>query len=181
MKILKNVKVAIIVTVVVCLLATLLGMRVSVGRQTAKLEEIYQNNDDGSGKGLGQYLKQIDENAYNLIQLAKQEGASAEELSEARNRYAAAKTYGEAYDAYLAICSAADRLKAELDGKTISAQSAEMLEKYYVNGITDQKAKLSHMAISFNERVEDYNEIFKNFPVNLLKHLIGVSEAEKFE
>lgn len=180
MKYLKNIKIAIILTVLVCLLAALLGMRVSVGRQAAKVEAVFQNNDDGSGKGLGQYLKQIDESAYNLIQLAKQEGASVEELSAARDSYAKAKTYGAYYDAYLSLCSAADRLEAELNGKQLSDQSREMLRKYYVNGIKEQKDKLSHMAIGFNEAVEDYNKIFKGFPLNLFRYLIGVKEAETF-
>lgn len=181
MKFLKKFKIAVIIAVLVCLIATLLGMRVSVKKQEAKLDAVFQNNDDGSGKGLGQYLKKIDEAAYNLIQLAKQEGASVDELSEARDGYAKAKTYGDLYDAYLSLCSAADRLKAELDGKQLSEQSREMLQKYYVNGIKDQKDKLSHMAIDFNEAVADYNKIFKGFPLNLLRYLIGVKEAETFE
>lgn len=181
MKFLKNHKTAIIITVLLCVLATLLGMRLSVSRQAAKVEDVFQNNNDGSGKGLGQYLKQIDESAYNLIKLGKQNGVSTDELAAARDRYAKAKTYGEYYDAYLDLCSASDRLAAALDEKELSVQSAYMRDKYYQNGIVDQKAKLSHMAIGFNERVDDYNKIFKSFPMNLFRYLIGVGEAEKFE
>lgn len=180
MKLLKKFKIAVIVTVVICLAATLLGMRVSVSKQAAKLEKVFQNNNDGSGKGLGQYLKQIDESAHNLIQLAKQEGVAVDELSAARDSYAKSKTYGELYEAYLSLCSAADRLEAELRTKELSEQSREMLQKYYVNGIKDQKDKLSHMAIDFNEAVEDYNKIFKGFPLNVFRYLIGVKEAELF-
>lgn len=180
MKFLKQYKTAIILTVIVCVLATLLGMRLSVGRQRAGVEEMFRNNNDDSGKGLGQYLKQIDENAYNLIQLGKQNGISTEDLSEARDRYAKAKTYSDYYDAYLDLCSAADRLNAALDEKELSVQSEYMRDKYYQNGIVDQKAKLSHMAIDFNECVDSYNKIFKSFPMNLFRYLIGVGEAEKF-
>lgn len=180
MKCLKNTRVAISLTLIICVLASLLGMRLSVGRQAAKLEELYRYNNDNSGKGLGQYLKQIDENAYNLIELARQEGVSADALAHARDAYAKAKTYGEAYAAYLELCSAADLLNAVLDGTALSAQSRQMLDKYYVNGIKDQKNKLSHMAISFNEAVDGYNEIFRSFPLSLFRYLIGAQEAERF-
>lgn len=180
MKYLKNYKIAIVIAVLICLLASLFGMRLSVNRKAAKLDKIFMNNDDGSGKGLGQYLRQIDESAYNLIQLGEQVGVSTDSLAQARNRYAQAKTYGEYYQAYLDLCSAADLLYAELSEKELTPQQQDMLTKYYVNGIKDQKNKLSHMAIAFNENVDAYNGIFRTFPLNLFRYLIGVSEAEKF-
>ncbi len=180
MKYLKNRKVAIVLALLVCILASLLGMRLSVNRQTAKLETVFMDNNDGSGKGLGQYLKQIDESAYNLIKLGEQVGAPTDALVQAREHYAQAKTYGEYYQAYLELCSAADRLYADLSGKDLTLQQRDMLTKYYTNGINDQKNKLSHMAISFNECVDEYNGIFRTFPMNVFRYLIGVGEAEKF-
>lgn len=180
MKYLKNYKIAIFIALLVCLLASLLGMRLSVGRQAAKLETVFMEHNDGSGKGLGQYLRQIDESAYNLIQLGDQLGASTDALAQARNRYAEAKTYGEYYQACLGLCSAADRLYADMSGRELTAQQQNMLTKYYKDGINDQKDKLSHMAIAFNECVDDYNSIFRTFPLNLFRYLLGVGEAEKF-
>lgn len=180
MKYLKNRKIALALALLICILASLLGMRLSVGRQAEKLETVFMEHNDGSGKGLGQYLKQIDESAYNLIQLGDQVGVSTDALVQARNRYAEAKTYGEQYQAYLELCSAADRLYAELSGKDLTAQQQTMLMKYYENGINDQKNKLSHMAVAFNECVDEYNSIFRTFPMNLFQYLIGVGGAEKF-
>lgn len=181
MKHLKTFKIAVIITVVVCILGTLLGMRISVSRKTSKLQDAYTNNTDGSGKGIGLYLKQIDENAHNLIQLGKQTGASTDALSAARDSYAKAKTYGEYYRAYLEICSAADLLNAELEGKQLSEKDRKMLQKYYQDGIRDQKDKLSHMAVGFNESVDEYNAMLRKFPMNLFRYLIGAKEAERFE
>lgn len=180
MKFLKNYKIALVIALLVCVLASLLGMRLSVNRQAAKLETVYQKNNDGSEKGLGQYLKQIDESASSLIQLGNQHGVSTDALAQARNRYAQAKTYGDDYEAYLDLCSAADRLYADLSGKELTPQQQDMLTKYYENGINDQKNKLSHMAIEFNECVDEYNGILSAFPMSLFRYLIGVGEAEKF-
>lgn len=181
MKHLKSFKVAVVIAVVVCILATLLGMRISVSRKASKLEKVFTSNTDGSDKGIGLYLKQIDESANNLISLGKQTGTSTDALSAARDSYAKAKTYGEYYDAYLDICSAADLLNAELEGKQLTENDRKLLQKYYQDGIKDQKDKLSHMAVGFNESVDEYNNMLKRFPLNLFRYLIGAKEAERFE
>jgi len=175
-----NRKVAVVITVIVMILATLFGSHRSLVAKAAPIEEYFVNGADGYS--IQRDLDAREALAKNLQTVANRYlSANAEamtELNDAINTMDRANTIQEKSNANQKLTAATEHVYLELEGYPLSAAD----NKYRTQIKTDLASYnqiISHD--KYNEMVVEYNrDILGQFPASLLAKMTRVPELPTF-
>jgi hypothetical protein len=183
---LKERKIAIPLTAVVCVVFLLLGVGKGLRGQERQLAQMYETGTDGSGYGIATDLQKRYTYAGNLASVAQKYGdefsAETAAVSTARaalNDALSTNDFGDDYDANAALTEAVESLNLAMQGNLSDADESYRVELY--NDLSSRNDTISHAATDFNTAVRAYNsDILGGFPANVLHGLVGVETAEVF-
>ena len=186
MTVLKSRRTAVIVAVVLCLLALVIGVRRSVGSRAADVLEQYQSGVRSASAGytlpsVAAQLQARSNAALGLISLA----APYDDLADiagavrtAREALLDAGTVPAQSEANAAMSSACDGLIAALQGRLTDPDKVSALEDYA--GVMTNTARLIETS-GYNELVDDFrSNVLGLFPVNVLYRIAGVTAPDYF-
>ncbi|MBE6949387.1 MAG: hypothetical protein E7456_06030 [Ruminococcaceae bacterium] len=180
MKILKKPFVAIIIVLIVALVFSLVGIKLSVTRQAEKVEELFYTGIDG-GTGIDTYLHNAGNEAkvihYTAIQYFDEEYTDG--LRDAYNNLIEAETIEEKFkynqDMLTEIESLIPLIEMEVN---MNSYDSIYLETHM--GYMDDIQKMIDRN-TYNEKVAEFEEeILGKFPVNLVASLLGLEAPEYF-
>lgn len=186
MKNLKKRRTARTIAAVVVLLGTILGMNLSVARQTKRLEAqfydgVYLKDEKYTEPGIEAHLQNMVRASGALSTVAANHDPAAEEytaLQAARQQMTGAATIGEKSAAYRAARSAFEDALARMEALTLDEQEAAIVAsaKSSFQGAESAIAKSA-----YNARVGGFLEgDLGEFPVSLLQPLLFVRLPEQF-
>ena len=177
---------AVVITIVICVLALLLGVRRSLVSQVARIEEQFENGvyDEKAGYTLPSVADQLEVRAnasLGLISLAN----GFDDLSEAAQRVRSARE--DLLNAEtIAERSAANRALTEACDELMPALQQRLEADKDVSAFADYASKMSNTArlietSGYNEQVSAFrSEILGSFPVSVLYRLAGVRAPASF-
>ncbi len=177
---------AAVVTVILCLLALVIGVRRSVGRQAAAILEQFESGvrSDAAGYTLPSVSAQLDARSnasLGLISLASQYGDLAEKtdaVRKCRETLLNADSISARSEANAALASACGALIPDLEIKLTDPDKISALQDYA--GIMTNTARLIETS-GYNELVRDFRtNVVGLFPVNVLYRLAGVAVPDYF-
>ena len=186
MSVFKNRRTAVIITVIVCLLALVIGVRRSVGKQAADILEQFETGVRSASAGytLPSVSAQLDARsnaALGLISLANQYGdlsESAGAVRTAREALLSAGSVSARSEANAALASACDALVPLLEHRLTGADKISALKDYA--GVMSNTARLIETS-GYNELVSDFrSNVVGLFPVNILYRIAGVTVPDYF-
>ena len=177
---LKNRKVAVVLTVIIMILATLIGSNRSMAAEAYDIEQYFIY-----GYGGYSIQRELDTRtglAKNLLVVAERNLAvndsAVKELQDAITQMEKAKTVNEKSDANQKLTAATERMNLVLDECWLSSS-----DDRYRRQISMELAACNQ-AISqdpYNELAMQYNtEVLGSFPGNVLKMVNGIEELETF-
>lgn len=175
----KKRSIAIIFVIIVAIIFSLIGVRLSVNRQSQKVENIFYTGADGE-TGIQTYLD-------NAFKEAKVIYTTATEYLDSEDTKAFRIAYNELYEADTISekfnCN--ETLKAELDALLLLMNDENLLnyDKVYLETHVGKMENIQQMIekSSYNEKVQEFNEnVLGSFPINLLKGILGLDAPEYF-
>ena len=181
MSVFKNRRTAVIITVILCLLALVIGVRRSVGRQAADILEQFESGVRSSSAGytlpsVSAQLEARSNASLGLISLAAQYGELSEKSDAVRRAREALLDAGS--EANAALGSACDALVPLLEQQLTDADKISALKDYA--GIMSNTARLIETS-GYNELVSDFrSNVLGLFPVNVLYRIAGVTVPDYF-
>ena len=186
MSVFKNRRTAVIITVIVCLLALVIGVRRSVGKQAADILEQFETGVRSASAGytLPSVSAQLDARSnasLGLISLANQYAdlsESADAVRRAREALLGAGSVSARSEANAALASACDALVPLLEERLTDADKISALKDYA--GVMSNTARLIETS-GYNELVSDFrSNVVGLFPVNILYRIAGVTVPDYF-
>ena len=186
MSVFKDRRTAVIITVIVCLLALIIGVRRSVGRQAADILEQFETGvrSETAGYTLPSVSAQLEARSnasLGLISLANQYGdlsEKADAVRKAREALLDAGSIPARSEANAALASACDALIPLLEQRITDADKVNALKDYA--GVMTNTARLIETS-GYNELVSDFrSNVLGVFPVNILYRLAGVTAPDWF-
>ena len=186
MSVFKNRRTAVIITVILCLLALVIGVRRSVGRQAADILEQFESGVRSSSAGdtlpsVSAQLEARSNASLGLISLAAQYGELSEKTDAVRRAREALLDAGSVTarsEANAALGSACDALVPLLEQQLTDADKISALKDYA--GIMSNTARLIETS-GYNELVSDFrSNVLGLFPVNVLYRIAGVTVPDYF-
>ncbi len=183
MKILQNRAAASLIAAVVIVLGTLLGVRISVGREAHRIEALFYNGltDPYPQPSIASQLEKRVTAARGLIAVADNYNdlsALTDDMRRAREELIDAKTISEKYAANTALQSAYKKLYAELSKRDLKENELASTSTYAqqlegAQGVIDKSG--------YNKIVDQFvHETLEELPVVLLKDLVSVTYPEYF-
>lgn len=184
---LKERNVAIPLTIVVCIIFLLLGVRTGLQRAASDLTEMYETGVDGSGYGIATDLQKRYTYSGNLTAVAQKYDAAFETeisaVSAARADLDAAlatDSFADDYDANAALTEAVEALNLAMKSYDLSDEDEAYRAEIYADLIS-RNDTISHEATDFNAEVRSFNEdVLGAFPASLLHGLVGVDAVEVY-
>ena len=186
MSVLRNRRTAVIITVILCVLALLIGVRRSVGKQAADILEQFETGVRSASAGytLPSVSAQLDARSnasLGLISLANQFGDLSEKsdaVRKAREALLDAGSVSAQSAANAALASACDELIPLLEQKITDPDKVSALKDY--SGVMSNTARLIETS-GYNELVRDFrSNVVGLFPVNVLYRIAGVTVPDYF-
>ena len=183
MKLLKNRKFAVSITVAVIVLATLFGVHKSLAKEVSRVEALFYDgveheflepSIDAQLDRMQNYILGVAAVSQNYPELE----AETEALQNARNDYLAAKSISEKSKANGWMMASYDAFYKKAGTLEVSERDRTGIESY------DFEIKAAQSLIEkskYNEEVQKYiDEISSAFPVGLLKGLVFVKDPQLF-
>ncbi len=180
-ELLKNRKVAVGITVVIMILATLLGSNRSMTAEAYSIERYFIEGEDGysiqrdldTRTGLAQNLLIVAEKNLDSNDLAMAE------LQDAIVQMSEAETVQEKAAANQQLTAATERMNLVLEECDLSSVD-ERYRKQIRTDLASCNQTISHDP--YNAMVTEYNDtVLGSFPANVLKMVNGVDELETFD
>ena len=179
-KLLKNRKVAVVLTVIIMILSTLAGSNRSMAAEAYDIEQYFVYGYEG-----GSIQRELDDRiglAKNLLVVAERNLAvndpAVKELQDAIIQMETAKTVNEKVDANQKLTAATERMNLVLDERWLSRSD----DRYRIQIRLELAA--CNKAISqdsYNEMAMQYNtEVLGSFPGSVLKMVNGIEELKIF-
>ncbi len=175
----KSSRFAALIMVLVMLAGTYIGAARSLGRERARVENMFY-----SGQGGFCIQNDLDEriiSATNYLTLARrylpEDNAALRGVAQAASELSNAQGIRDKYDANASLSSAAAYLEAELEKQALTER-----DKSYARSIpADMESRNDTMSRDpYNQIAGEYNEVLSRFPANLLSTVTGVEKAELF-
>lgn len=180
MKILKKRYVAIIFVIIVAVVFSIIGIKVSVTRQAEKIEELFYSGIDGQ-TGIQGYLDNAFKEAkvihYTVTEYFDDEYTDG--LRETYNALFEADTIGEKFECNQAMMAEIESLIPLIETEF------DMLDydQLYLDTHLEKMDNIQKMieTSSYNEKVAEFEQtVLGSFPVNLLKGILGLEAPEYF-
>ena len=182
MKLLKNVKTAVIVTAALIILSSLYGSHHSLTVLRNEAKEVFYNGEKSDGKGINSDLEYISDECYNLTVVAgryidKKDERITDILS-SKDLLEKYSSPGTKYKAKEQLVAAAMVLYQDLKAMELSERDRYYTESFLVN-VNSRELILSHN--SYNGKAREFNRILEDFPANLFGKLTMVKPLELYE
>ena len=177
---------AVIITVILCLLALLIGVRRSVGRQAANILEQFETGVRSASAGytlpsVSAQLEARSNASLGLISLASPFGdlsEKADAVRKAREALFDAGSVSARSEANAALAAACDELVPLLEQRITDADKISALKDYA--GVMTNTARLIETS-GYNDLVRDFRtNVVGLFPVNILYRIAGVTVPDYF-
>lgn len=187
-KLLKKRETAIIVFVLAVIIATPLGMTLSLQRAANRVSSgfyngVYLEDENYTTQGADSYFEDIDRNALGLIAVGSNYDAASSEtaaVKAAREQLLAADTISEHSDAN-------DKLTAAVEALTDVLQNMELSESDHSNflsyseSFSGAEGALINSARHYNDSVEEFEtDVLDGFPAGLIAKIFSVKLPETF-
>lgn len=174
---------ALIITLIVVILATLVGARLSLDRLRSTVTQAFYGGSGGYEQSIGSDLYEIGNNSVNLITVAGRYLPNDDGLLSAVRRDNENLQYhgGQAHKQYLA----AQKLQASLEDLDAYLLTLDLSEsdKLYQNKLMGniRSRYLTLDGSEFNDTAKGFNRTLLRFPTNLLSVITGVGPVELYE
>lgn len=183
MKVLQNPIIAVILVIVMIALSTTVGASISLYGDLDALQAIYENDTDGSGRGVAAYSMDMIDACRNMIKLAERYNGSEELAGVVQTCLAEVDRHTgpdhARWQALQALYTAAGELDLQLFNSALSEQDKTMLDKL-VADIDSTYHIIDRKRESYNQAVIDFNGKLDAFPANILSDIIGIRPVEAF-
>lgn len=178
---LQNRKLAWIITIVVAVAASFLGVGRSLNSMRQEVVTSFESGDDGTGKGIAYEVKQIQDNSWNFLSVGKKYPGIQDETLKALEDccivLSNAETPGEIYADVQNLLLSIEDLYDELENQELTETDESYLMKLYTN--IQSSVKVSQMN-SYNERAADFNQLIKTMPAGVFNQLIRIKPLELY-
>ena len=185
MKMFKNRKFAVLITVTVAVLATLIGVRGSLNRLAEDTEKmfydgVYLKEDGYKQPGLNPQLEICAQTALNFATVMANNPeltGEAEALLSAQRKFMDAKSIREKYTANASMQSAFEALTKKAESAGLSQQETDAMSKHTS---TFRGAQTMIQSSEYNKQAQSYMDDASNF-VRLLKPFLFVKSPQIFQ
>lgn len=180
MKILKKRYIAIIIVIIVAIVFSFIGIKLSVTRQAEKVEEMFYTGVDGE-TGIQVYLDNAFNEAkvihYTVIQYFDREYTDG--LREAYNALVEAETLAEKYEYYNAILTEVESLIPLIETEYSMLDYDQLYLDTHIENLNNIQQMIDNS--SYNEKVAEFEQdVLGIFPVNVLKGILDLEAPEYF-
>lgn len=184
MRVLQNRFVAVVIVLAVIVLSTVVGSGVSLYNERDQVRAVYLYGDDGSGKGLAGYIRDMIDQSRNMVTLAANYADDVADLSGEVSRCVdeleqSAEASGAQRKAIDALYAATTALDNNLFRQQLSELEKTMLDKLTAN-IDSSYHIIGRERETYNRAVDEYNRKLEAFPANILGGFAGVRPLEQF-
>ncbi len=188
MKLLKKREVSIIVFVLAVLIATPLGMKISLQRAADKVRSgfyngVYLEDENYTTQGANSYFEDISHNALGLITVGSNYDAVSAETAAvkvARERLLAAETIEEQSETNESLVSAVDALTDALQNMELSESDCDNFLSYS-ESFSGAEGALINSARHYNDSVEEFEtDVLGRFPAGAIAKIFSVRLPETF-
>ena len=181
MKILKKRYVAIIFVIIVAIVFSLVGIKLSVTRQANKIEEMFYTGVDGE-TGIQIYLDNAFNEAkvihYTVIQYFDEEYTDG--LRDAYNGLVNAETIAEKFEYNEAILAEIESLVPMIETEYDMLDYDQLYLDTHMKNMDNIQKMIENS--SYNKKVAEFEQdVLGSFPVNVLKGILGLEAPEYFE
>jgi len=184
LKIFANRKFAILFTVIVVILATLIGVRQNLNRLARNVEKmfyegVYIEDARYTQPGIDTQLKNVAQASLDCATALEGHPGLAKEcvaLLSARDGYMSANTIADKYSANEKMKMAFDALAQAADGLVLSARETEIFERHSLIFRGAQRLILSNL---YNEKAKAFMDDV-SFPANFLMPFLFVAPPQLF-
>ena len=177
--------VAVVITLIVVIAATLLSVNVKLG---SKCRDVIGGFYDGveykgyTQKGIATHLRNINAYADGLVTIASHYGLDTEDVEDASEWLKLALDYSRddiayIYDTYQDLNKALVGLEYQLDRTDLSERDADGVQQYTAS-ITGAQSSIE--SAGYNESVREFLRSYDRFPESFLGSLAGVKMPEYF-
>lgn len=182
MEFFKNRTVARFITIIVIILATLIGAGSSLRRLRKEAEDIFYLGEDRDGTGIQHDLEMIMSYSYNLTTVASRYMDAEHSLISAvrknRDTLAQAETPGQKYEAAQNLLQAVTELYTYMGSLPLSESDQKFRNSLYAD-INSHNIIISRS--TYNQHAREFNNTLKRFPANILGTLTFVRPLELYE
>lgn len=171
-----------LITLVVVILATIIGAGSSLNKLRLEAENIFYIGEDKDGTGIQHDLEMIMSDCANLTVVAKRYMDKEHDLITAvqKNREAlgAANTPGKKYLEAQSLLHSITELYIYMGDLPLSEKDKNYRNSLYAN-INSHNIIISRS--TYNQRAREFNNILNHFPANILSVAAFISPLELYE
>ena len=176
MKTLNNANVAKLVLVITVLVSVFLGARIGIGNRYDQVMDVWYNGIDGDGACCAKWMDERVDAAYNVVLLLRTSSKHVEGLdtqadlvTKMQNTDDPAELLHYSTQATAAMAQVRQQLDTVLTGNDLVNAQAQS-ERFSARG--DIIAHDDYRVLA-----NEYNQLLKKFPANLLWQLVGLERA----
>jgi len=183
LKLLKNRKIAIIITVIVVIFATLFGVSRSLNNLARNVEAIFYDGvfiNDVPQRSISHHLDVIEQAVLNTVPAFNNYPALSDEveaLTVARRELLGAGSIPEKFTAYMNIQSASTRLISKAESVELSQRDQDILDQYQT---TLTRATIAIQSSEYNVRARGFMD-GSSFIAYTLRPFVFVTAPQAFD
>jgi len=187
MAFLKKYPVALILSILLIIVATLLSVNAKLGKECSEVENGFYNGvtfDGYAHPSIFNQLKNLTTASLGFESIAQNYGIDTSELADLRNHLETSYTdtskysISDVYKNYSGFVNALSAMSSTLKGTSLSERDSQGYTEY--ESILNGAVKMIDES-GYNESVTEYiNSKFKRFPTKILAFLSGVHAPELF-
>ncbi len=166
------------VVMVLCILTgTLLGSYRSLTSAKAAVEKQFYEGVDHDGFSIQHDLEERINLAHNLITIAGKYQVDGNKVYQARQALQEASTISQKYAANVALSETTHELYRALKDQSMEPKDEDYRERINAD-LLSRNSTISHDG--YNAKAATLNQTFRQFPANVLRGLLRITEAELF-
>ena len=178
--------VALLLTILIVIVATLLSVHVKFGAKCQAVSDTFYDGVEANGytqKSIASHLKNINAYADGLITIARNYDIDTEDCESSSEYLKMALNYSRDQAPYIhyeyeSLLKEVNTLVDQLERASLSDRDADGVSQYLssING-----AKTAIESAGYNEHVREFIRKYDHFPTNVLAALAGVEMPLYFE
>lgn len=182
MQLLKKPKIAVAAMILMILCSAIFGNYRSLLQLSHKVEAVFYQGEQGDGLGIQNDLEKRIDLAYNMVTIARKYLPESDQALNgvliARETLLQAKSPAEKYKANQRLTEATTDLSAKLAELKLSATDERYRASLYQD-LSSRNSIMSHD--NYNNVAEDFNQVLRSFPSNVINLVFRVEPAELYQ